>query len=40
MVDNADLLLAAYSGGSGGTKNTLAYAIKKHLEIIQLPVVG
>jgi uncharacterized phage-like protein YoqJ len=38
MVDNSSLLLAAYNGAPGGTKNTVNYAIQKKLQVIQLPL--
>lgn len=38
MVDNASVLIAAYGGGSGGTLNTLLYAIRTGREVIQLPI--
>lgn len=38
MVDNATVLIAAYSGKPGGTMNTLLYAMRQGLEIIQLPI--
>lgn len=38
MVDNATVLIAAYSGQPGGTMNTLLYAMRQGLEIIQIPV--
>ena len=39
MVDQSDLLLAAYMESSGGgTKSTVAYAEKKGLKIVYLPL--
>ena len=38
MVDSSAVLIAAYSGMSGGTMRTLLYAMRQGLEIIQLPV--
>ena len=38
MVDNSSLLIAAYNGSPGGTMNTLLYAMRQGLEIIQLPI--
>ncbi len=38
MVDNSDVLIACYDGMSGGTLNTLRYAAKKDIEVIQLPI--
>ena len=36
MVDNASVLLAVYDGKPGGTGNTLKYAARRGLEIIEL----
>lgn len=38
MVDSSSVLIAAYNGRSGGTMNTLLYAIRSDLELIQLPI--
>lgn len=38
MVDNATVLIAAYGGRPGGTMNTLLYAIRQGLEVIQIPI--
>ena len=38
MVDNSSVLNAAYNGRSGGTMNTLLYAMRRGIEVIQLPV--
>lgn len=38
MVDNASVLIAAYNGSSGGTLNTMLYAMRKKREIIQIPI--
>ena len=38
MVDNSRVLIAAYSGKPGGTMNTLLYAMRSGLEIVELPV--
>ncbi len=38
MVDNASVLIAAYSGKPGGTMSTLLYAMRRGLEIIELPI--
>lgn len=38
MVDHSDVLLAAYNGSSGGTQHTMLYALRKGLEIIEVPV--
>ncbi len=36
MVDNSAVLIAAYSGASGGTLNTMLYAMRKKREVIQI----
>ncbi len=36
MVDNSTRVIAAYNGEAGGTKNTVEYARKKGLEIINI----
>lgn len=38
MVDNACVLIAAYSGRQGGTMSTLLYAMRQGVEIIELPI--
>lgn len=38
MVDNSNVLVACYDGMTGGTQNTIRYARKKDIEIIQLPI--
>ena len=38
MVDNAELLIACYDGKTGGTFNTLRYALEKDVKILHLPV--
>ena len=38
MVDNSSVLIAAYGGKPGGTMNTLLYALRRGLEIIELSV--
>ena len=38
MVDNSNVLVACYDGMSGGTWNTIKYAQKKDIEVIQLPI--
>ena len=37
MVDHADIIIACYDGKSGGTLNTLRYAIEKDVQIVHLP---
>lgn len=36
MVDRSEKVIAAYIGEQGGTKNTVDYAEKKHIEIINI----
>ena len=36
MVDNSSVLVAVFDGTSGGTMQTITYAIRKGLEIIEL----
>ena len=38
MVDNSQLLIACYDGRSGGTLNTLRYALGKDIQILHLPI--
>lgn len=38
MVDNSSVLIAAYNGTSGGTLNTMLYAMRKKREVIQIPI--
>jgi len=38
MVDNSSVLIAAYSGSSGGTMQTMLYAIRQKIEIIELGI--
>ena len=35
MVDHASYLLAVYSGGGGGTLETMNYAKKKEIEVLE-----
>lgn len=39
MVDHAALLLAVHDGQPGGTQSTIAYALRRGLEVIDLPPV-
>ena len=39
LVDHASLLIAAYDGSSGGTRNTIQYAISRGLDIVDLPIL-
>ena len=38
LVDHASLLIAAYDGGSGGTRNTIQYAIRRGIDVVDIPV--
>ena len=38
MVDNSSVIIAAYSGESGGTRQTLLYAMRQKIEIIELVI--
>lgn len=38
MVDCSSLLIAAYNGDSGGTMNTMLYAMRQGLEIIEIEI--
>ncbi|HBR07539.1 MAG TPA: DUF1273 domain-containing protein [Clostridiales bacterium] len=38
MVDASSVLIAAYDGKPGGTMSTLLYAIRRGIEIIEIPV--
>ena len=38
MVDHSRILIAAYNGEPGGTMNTMLYAIRRGLNVIELPV--
>ena len=37
MVDNSTVLISCYNGSSGGTWNTVKYAMARDTEIIQVP---
>ena len=39
MVDHASLLIAVYDGQSGGTGNTVLYAIRQHIPVVYVPPV-
>ena len=39
LVDHASLLIAAYDGTSGGTRNTIQYAFQRQVEVVDLPIV-
>lgn len=38
MVDHSKLLIAVYNGNSGGTRNTILYARRQGLDIIQMDI--
>ena len=38
MVDNSSVIIAAYNGESGGTQQTLLYAMRQKIEIIELMI--
>jgi len=38
MVDASSVLIAAYDGKPGGTMSTLLYAMRRGLEIIEIPI--
>ena len=39
MVDHSSLLIAAFDGSPGGTRYTVEYAMRRGLEIVDLPIV-
>lgn len=39
MVDHASLLIAAYDGTPGGTQYTVAYAMRRGVTVVDLPIV-
>lgn len=39
LVDHSSLLIAAYDGTAGGTRYTMQYAMRRGVEIVDLPVV-
>ena len=40
MVDHASLLIAVHDGQSGGTRRTVEYAMRRGLDIVDIPPVG
>ena len=38
LVDHASLLIAAYDGSSGGTRNTIQYALRRGITVADLPI--
>ena len=39
MVDHASLLIAAFDGSAGGTRYTMEYAMRRGLDIVDIPIV-
>lgn len=39
MVDHASLLIAAFDGTPGGTRYTMEYAMRRGLQIVDLPII-
>ena len=39
MVDHASLLIAVFDGQSGGTRNTIQYAMERGIQIVDMPPV-
>ena len=39
MVDHASMLLAVHDGQSGGTQRTMEYAMRRGLQIVDIPPV-
>lgn len=40
MVDHASLLIAAFDGSAGGTRYTVEYAMRRGLDIVDLPITA
>ena len=40
MVDHASLLIAAFDGSPGGTRYTVEYAMRRGLDIVDLPILA
>ncbi|MDY3282003.1 SLOG family protein [Dysosmobacter sp.] len=38
LVDHSSLLIAAYDGSAGGTRNTIQYALSQGVQIADLPI--
>lgn len=38
LVDHASLLIAAYDGSAGGTRNTIQYALQRGITVADLPI--
>jgi uncharacterized phage-like protein YoqJ len=39
MVDHASLLIAVHDGQSGGTRRTIEYAMRRGLDVVDMPPV-
>lgn len=39
MVDHASMLIAMFDGSAGGTRYTMEYAMKRGLDVVDLPIV-
>ena len=39
LVDHASLLIAAYDGSAGGTRNTIQYALQRGVPVADLPIL-
>ena len=40
MVNHAALLIAVYDGCGGGTRHTMEYAMRRGLDIVDIPPEG
>ena len=38
MVDHASLLIAAHDGLPGGTRNTIEYALRRGVPVVDIPL--
>ena len=38
LVDHASLLIAAYDGSAGGTRNTIQYALQRGISVTDIPI--
>lgn len=38
MVDHSALVIAAYSGSAGGTRNTMLYALRQNVELYEIEI--
>ena len=39
MVDHASLLIAMFDGSAGGTRYTVEYAMRRGIDVVDLPIV-